>query len=207
MTSTHPLPMDRALALAFLHDKLASETLRKHSLASEAIMRRLAVHFGEDPDVWGLAGLLHDADLESIADDMTRHGVTTATWLQARGFPEPFLAAIRAHNGDVLGCEPEGLLAIALTAGESISGLISAAALIHPTRTVAAVKASSLRKRMKEKRFAANVDRARIAYHEKLGLSFEEFAELALDGMRQVAAELGFADPPATASPAAADVP
>lgn len=183
--------MAREEALALLHDKILSEPLRKHALASEAIMRRLAEHFEEDPELWGLTGLLHDLDLESVDEDMTRHGLVTAQWLAERDFPAEACEAIKAHNGDILGIEPETRLAIALTAAESISGLVAATALVYPSRKVADVKVKSLRKRMKEKRFAANVSRERIAYHEKLGLDFDTFAALAVDGMSRAADDLG----------------
>ena len=185
------LPITREEALALLHDKIQTESLRKHSLASEAIMRRLAEHFGEDVDAWGIVGLLHDLDLESIDDDMTRHGETTASWLREKGFPEEALQAIRAHNGDILGVEPETRLDQALTAAESMTGLVSACALIYPSKKVADVKVKSLRKRMKEKRFAANVSRERIQVHEQLGLEFNDFAALSLEGMVRIADELG----------------
>ena len=154
-------------------------------------MQRLAGHFGEDEESWGIIGLLHDLDLESIDDDMKRHGETTAGWLSDKGFPEEALQAIRAHNGDILGVEPESRLDLALTAAESMTGLVSACALIYPSKKVADVKVKSLRKRMKEKRFAANVDRDRIRMHEKLGLEFDEFATLSLEGMVRAAEVLG----------------
>lgn len=183
--------MDRDVALALLHEKVGAESLRKHCIASEAIMRRLAEHFEEDEDLWALTGLLHDLDLESIDDDMTRHGLVTASLLADLGFPPEALQAVKAHNGDVLGIEPVSRLDYALSAAESMSGLVAATALIYPSKKVADVKVKSLRKRMKEKRFAANVSRARVRMHEHLGLDFDQFAGLALEGMKRAAADLG----------------
>lgn len=190
-TPLPPVPLSRAEALALLEARITRDSLRKHCLATEAVMRRLARHFGEDEDAWGIVGLLHDLDLESIGDDATRHGLVTCDWLGELGFPREALQAIRAHNGDVLGIEPVSRLDHALTAAESMTGLISAAALVHPSRSVAAVAVSSLRKRMKERRFAANVSRERIRMHEYLDLGFDDFAALALEAMQGCAESLG----------------
>lgn len=189
-TTTMTIPLSRDEAWSLLEEKVAQPWLRKHSLATEAVMRRLAEHFDEDPEAWGIIGLLHDLDLESIDDDMSRHGLVTAAWLAELGFPAEALAAIQAHNGDLLGLEPCERLDYALTAAESVTGLVVATALVYPSKRVADVQVKSLRKRMREKRFAANVSRERIRHHEQLGLSFDAFATLALEAMTRVAAEL-----------------
>jgi len=193
MQTTHlrAVPLTRLEAVALLEDRIARDSLRKHCLATEAVMRRLARHFGEDEDAWGIVGLLHDLDLESIDDDASRHGLVTCDWLAERDFPVEALQAIKAHNGDVLGIEPVSRLDYALTAAESITGLIAAAALVHPSRSLAAVQVSSLRKRLKERRFAANVSRERIRMHEYLELAFDDFAGLALEAMQACADTLG----------------
>ena len=191
MTTLIPSAMTRDDALALMHSKIESESLRKHMLASEAIMRRLAAHFGEDEDDWGLVGLLHDIDLESIDDDQRRHALVACEWLAELGVADAALQAIRAHNGDILGVEPVSRLDYALTSAESITGLVSATALVRPSRKVADVKVKSVRKRMKEKRFAANVSRERIRMHQGLGLSFDEFAAMAIEAMTGIADELG----------------
>lgn len=190
-TGLSRLPITPAEALALLEARITRDSLRKHCLATEAVMRRLARHFGEDEDAWGIVGLLHDLDLESIDDDATRHALVTCDWLAERGFPAEALQAIKAHNGDVLGIEPVSRLDHALTAAESVTGLVTAAALVHPSKSLAAVSVSSLRKRMKERRFAANVSRERIRMHEYLGLGFDEFAGLALEAMQERAEALG----------------
>ncbi len=184
-------PLDRDRALELLHQKIESPSLRKHSYATEAIMRHLARHFGEPEDFFGIVGLLHDLDLEAIDNDMTRHGLITAEWLEALGFPESALQAIRAHNGDILGITPKTRLDFALTAAESLTGLISATALIYPSRKVKDVKLKSLRKRMREPRFAANVSRELIGRHEQLGLDFDTFASIGLAAMSEIADDLG----------------
>lgn len=190
-TRSPAIPMTRDEALALLHEKIEKESLRRHCLATEAVMRHLARRFDEDEEAWGVVGLLHDLDLESIDDDATRHALVTGDWLAERGFPNDALQAIRAHNGDILGIEPVSRLDYALTAAESVTGLIAATALVHPSRRVADVRVKSLRKRMKEPRFAANVSRERIRMHEQIGLEFDEFAATALEAMQSIAAELG----------------
>jgi predicted hydrolase (HD superfamily) len=185
------VPLTRGQALELLETHISRDSLRKHCLATEAVMRRLAWHFGEDEDAWGIVGLLHDLDLESIGDDASRHALVTCDWLAERGFPVEALQAIKAHNGDVLGIEPVNRLDYALTAAESVTGLIAAAALVHPSRSISAVQVSSLRKRMKERRFAANVSRERVRMHEYLDLGFDDFAGLALEAMQGCAATLG----------------
>ena len=185
------VPMTRDDALALLEEKVSQDWLHKHSLATEAVLRRLAEHFGEDADGWGIVGLLHDLDLESIDDDVTRHGLVTAGWLAERGFAAETLQAIQAHNGDVLGIEPSERLDYALTSSESLTGLIVATTLVYSSKKIADVKVKSLRKRMQEKRFAAKVSRERIRYHEQLGLSFDDFATMALEGMCGISDKLG----------------
>ncbi len=185
------LPIAREQALQLLEERVSSPALRKHGLATEAIMRALARRFGEDEDLWGITGLLHDLDLELIGNDMTRHGLVTCDILAERGFPPRALQAIKAHNGDVLGIECTDPFDFALTSAESMTGLISAAALVQPSRALADVKVKSIVKRMKEKRFAANVSRERIRQHESLGLPFAEFCALSIAAMQAIAPELG----------------
>ena len=185
------LPISRTEALDLLQRHVRKDNLRKHCLASEAVMRGLARRFGEDEEAWGIVGLLHDLDLEEIGDDATRHALVTCDWLAELAFPLEALQAIKVHNGDVLGIEPVSRLDYALTAAESVTGLVAAAALVHPSKSLAAVEVPSLRKRLKERRFAANVSRERIAMHEHLGLTFDDFAGIALESMRACAADLG----------------
>lgn len=185
------LPLTRDEALKLLNEKIKSPYTIKHCLATEAIMRGLAERSGEDKELWGIAGLLHDLDLEEVKGDMNNHGKLTAQILKEKNFPPPVINAILAHNGDVLQIECEEKIDFALTAGESISGLIVATALIMPSKKLSDVKASSVIKRMKEKRFAANVSRERISKYKGLGLSLEEFSEICLLAMQAIADELG----------------
>jgi putative nucleotidyltransferase with HDIG domain len=180
---------DRAVEL--LRSRTDSDWLIKHCLASEAIMRRMARRLGQDQDLWGITGLLHDLDFELTKDDPARHTLKTVEWLEAEGMPPEALKAIRAHNAEALGIERSTVFDHALSASESITGLIVAAALVRPDRRLEGVKPKSIRKRMKEKAFARNVNRDQIRECEPAGIPLEEFIELSLDAMKEISDELG----------------
>lgn len=182
---------DREEALTLLREHITTENLVRHMIATEAIMRALARHFGEDENLWGVTGLLHDMDLDIVEDDMHRHALETVEILRKRDFPPDGLHAILAHNGDIIGVDKESRFDYALSAAETITGLIVACTLVYPSRKIADVKPKSIRKRMKEKRFAANVDRDRIRLIEKAGLSLDDFIPLALRAMSDYADEIG----------------
>jgi len=180
--------ISRDEALKFLYEKLPTPQLRKHSLASEAVMRRLARHLGKDEELWGLSGLLHDIDYDSTKDNMKEHTLTGSVMLKEIGFPEEGIRAIQAHNSDNTGITPESDFELLLSAGENITGLIIATALVYPDKKIASVKAKSIAKRMKEKSFARNVSRESIMLCEKAGLPLDKFIELCLEAMREVEA-------------------
>ena len=175
---------DEALALLKAH--VRSEYTLRHSLATEAVLRALARRLGHDEDAWGIAGLLHDLDFEDVAGDPKRHGLVTADLLRAMDCPPEACDAIIAHNGDSLGVPCRTPLDYALTAGESVTGLVFAMALVLPSKAVADVKASSIRKRLREPRFAANVSRERVGQFAGLGLSEEDFLDLAVAAMKTI---------------------
>ena len=178
-------------ALAFLQTHLKNPNLVKHCIATAAILRALARRFGEDEALWGTTGLFHDLDLDLVGQDMTRHARVTVDLLREKGFPEEGLQAILAHNGDVLGVEPRSRFEIALLAAETTTGMIVATALVQPGRRLADVAVPSILKRMKEKRFAAGVDRSKIQLCERLGMTLEEFLGLSLAAMQGVADRMG----------------
>ncbi|NOZ02523.1 MAG: HDIG domain-containing protein [Deltaproteobacteria bacterium] len=171
-------------AIELLKRYISSDYTVKHSLASEAILRGLARKLGHDEDLWGITGLLHDLDYEEIDGDPKRHGLRTAEILKEMDYPAEGVDAIRAHNGDELDIPCVTPLDFGLTAGESISGLIFATALILPSKNLADVKPKSVRKRIKEKRFAAKISRERIGQFEGLGLTQEEFVTIAVEAMQ-----------------------
>jgi len=170
-------------------EKVKQKNLVKHILAVEAVMRRLAQHFNEDVDYWGLTGLLHDLDYSKTADQPEKHTYLTAEWLKDYELPEDMLHAIHAHPGHIP-CETK--LDWALFCCDPVTGLIVAGVLMHPSKKLAHVDADYMLRRFKEKRFAAGADREAIAKCEKLGLSLDQFMTLALEGMRSISDELGF---------------
>ena len=152
----------RADALALVHEYTASDSLRKHMLTVEAVMRAYAEHFGEDPERWGLAGLIHDFDYErfpnaahSPTDEHPSSGVRI---LRERGWPEDILQAILGHAA-YCNVPRETLMARALFAVDELSGLVTATALVKPSKSVHEVEASSVKKKMKDKGFARGVSR------------------------------------------------
>lgn len=185
-----PLP-SREQAFELLCQHLAGEYLRRHSLATEAILERLAHRLGADPELWSRTGLLHDLDLELVGDDFSRHGRETVRILKERfDYPPEGLQAILAHNGDLLGIPCVSPLDHALTAAESMTGMVFATALILPTKRLEDVKAKSVAKRLKEPRFAANVSRERVSHHNDLGMDVHAFCALALESMQSIAGEV-----------------
>ncbi|MDA8244225.1 MAG: HDIG domain-containing protein [Elusimicrobia bacterium] len=184
--------MERDGALALLRRHVSNGNMIKHCLASEAVMKALADRLGQDRGLWGLAGLLHDVDVELTAGDISRHTHEAEKLLRGSGLPEPLIEAVNLHNEAAHpGKKRAGLFHHALAAAETVTGLITATALVYPDRKLASVKTSSVVKRMKDKRFAASVDRSIIMECERLGLKLDEFVEVALSAMRGIAGELG----------------
>jgi uncharacterized protein len=177
--------MNKEQAERLLHTHLQNEVLKKHCLASAAIMRGLAVRFGEDPEPWEVLGLLHDLDFDTTRDTPERHGVVAAEILRAAGLAEEHVRAIVAHN-EMTGTVRQSRLEFALAAAESITGLIVACALVYPDKKISSVKASSIKKRMKEKAFARNVCRETILECERAGVPFDEFVDLSLRAMAEI---------------------
>lgn len=174
-----------------LKTHLKTETLVKHSLASQAVLRALAKRLGQNEELWATAGLLHDLDSDIVNGDPKTHGLETAKILRENGIKEEIIEAIVLHNEEATQDPRTKLLHHALSAGETITGLITAVALVYPDKKLASVKVKSITKRMKEKSFAASVSREAIMECEKLGLTLDEFAEIALKAMQEISSELG----------------
>ncbi len=183
------LTRDEAYGLLCQHVK--ADNLRKHCLATEAILRALARRLGEDEEQWGIVGLVHDLDFERTSDAPAEHTRITCEILAEKGLPEEVLQAIREHNAEALGIPRASKLGIALACGETVTGLIVATALVMPDRKLASVQASSVRKRMKKKDFARAVSREIIGECERLGIPLDEFLQLSVEAMQGVAADLG----------------
>lgn len=180
--------MERAEALKLVQERVKTKNLVKHMLAVEAGMRALAQRLGGDRERWALAGLLHDLDYEETKDRPDLHGKRTVEILRSLGFAdEELLSAILAHAGHK---EPEKPMEIGLTAVDPLTGLIVAAALVHPER-LSGLTAQNVLNRYKEKSFARSASRENIALCQKLGLDLPAFAELVLSAMKGIAQELG----------------
>jgi putative nucleotidyltransferase with HDIG domain len=181
----------REKALELLHEHISNPNMIKHCLASEAVMRALAANLGEDEEKWGLTGLLHDLDVELTKDDFPSHGKQTVRILSQQGVDPEILEAIQMHNEAATNEKRSSVFHHALAAGETITGLITATALVYPDKKLASVKPKSITKRMKEKAFAASVNRDTIRECERIGIPLAEFAALALRAMQLISDELG----------------
>jgi putative nucleotidyltransferase with HDIG domain len=181
--------MTRDDALNSVKANVENENLVKHMLAAEAVMRALARRMGEDEEEWGLAGLLHDIDVELTEAEPGSHSKLGADLALELGASEGVAHAILCHN-EIHGVPRENLLDKALFCADPLTGLITAAALVRPDR-LAGLTTSSLMKRFKEKRFAAGVSREQIALCSEIGLELDEFVALGLEAMKGVAGELG----------------
>jgi putative nucleotidyltransferase with HDIG domain len=176
--------------LALLHEYTASEALRRHAYAVEAAMRLAAERVGEDPEVWGAAGLIHDFDYERYPD-MDDHPFRGGEILRERGYPEDFVHDVMAHASHT-GLARERLRAQWLFAVDELCGFCSACAMVQPDRKIAQVKVKSVRKKLKKKDFAAKVNREEIAEGaEALGLEQDELIAHVLEAMTGVADDLG----------------
>ena len=183
--------MTRDEAEALLKRHVKNERMLDHSYASEAVLRALARRLGRDEEKWGLAGLLHDIDIEAVGGDLARHGSEAERILAQEGLDPEIVDAVKMHNERVCGKPRQTEFQHALAAGETVTGLIVATALVYPDKRIAGVKIKSVTKRMKEKAFAASVNRDTIRECEKIGLSLDEFVEISLGAMQGIANRLG----------------
>lgn len=184
--------MKREEAVSLLRKYVKNERTIAHCFASEAVMVALAEHLGEDPEKWGMAGLLHDLDVELTQGDMANHAMETARILQEHRLDPEIIEAIMLHNEAAAhGKARQTRFHHALAAGETITGLITATALVYPDKKVGSVKPKSVVKRMKEKAFAASVNRETILECEQVGLDLESFVQVSLDAMKKIGHEIG----------------
>lgn len=179
----------REEGLRLIDEHISNPNLKKHMIAVSAVMRKLAETLSEDKALWEAVGLLHDLDYEELGEDMSRHGLVSAEMLKTI-LPEEGLHSIRAHN-EMTGVQAEKPIDYSLIAADAVSGLAIATALMMPHRTLAEVRVRSLRRKFKDKSFARNVDRDRIMYCTKLGMSLEDFLAVALEALQSVSEELG----------------
>ena len=181
--------MNREQAVQLVDQYVRSDWLKKHSLATAVIMEALADRLGGDPDTWWIIGMLHDLDFD-ITQDPAVHGRKSEEILRELGVSQDIIRAILAHNADGLGLQRTDTLDYAITAAESITGLVVATALVMPDKRLTSVKPSSVVKRMKKKEFARKVSRESILLCEQAGVPLEEFSTIAVEAMQSIAGEL-----------------
>lgn len=183
---------DRDTALRLMHAWVGSESLRRHMYAVEAAMRAYARRLGEDEELWGVAGLIHDFDYERHPDEHPRPGEAV---LRAEGYPDDLVHAVLAHGYPArTDAVPASRFDLALRACDEITGLISAAALVRPSRALRDLEAKSVMKKFKDRAFAAGVDREEVrAAAEEFGVDLREHVQFVIEAMREVAGELGLA--------------
>lgn len=181
--------LSRNEAYTELQKYVTNKNLLKHMISTEVVMIRLAKHFDQNSDVWGLAGLMHDIDYDQTKDQPDVHGIKGAEILTDLGFSEELVHAVKAHN-ERLGVPRESLLDKALYATDPLTGLIVAGALIRPEKKLGLVDVPFLRKRFDEKAFARGANRQQIQACSELGLSLEEFLAFGLEAMQGIAQEL-----------------
>lgn len=181
---------DQALKLIKANVKTINSI--KHMLATEAIMKALAAHFNEDQEVWAMAGLLHDLDMEIVdyEHQPAKHGPTTVEMLKDKDLPQIVLDAILAHN-EKTGKSRAELIEKCIFSADPITGLIVAATLVLPDKKLNSLKVKSVLKRFREKNFAAGADREIMAACTEFNMEFDEFAAISLKAMQAIADDLG----------------
>jgi putative nucleotidyltransferase with HDIG domain len=201
MSPTHSAGTpDRAAALAIVQEFTRSESLRKHMLAVETAMRAYATKFGEDPERWGLAGLVHDFDYERYPNPTHSATEEHPSWgvrhLRSLGWPEDVLDAMLGH-AQYTGIPRTTLMAKTLFAVDELTGLITATALVRPSKSVMEVDAKSVRKKMKDKAFARGVSREDVMDGAAaLGVDLDAHIQFVIEAMQGSAAALGLAGTP-----------
>lgn len=179
----------REAALSLMHSHVDSSSLRRHMYSVEAAMRAYARRLGEDEELWGITGLVHDFDYEKRPEE---HPLPGAEVLRENGYPEELVHAVLAHNAARTGVEPESRLDRALMACDEITGLITAAALVRPSRSVMDLEAKSVLKKFRDRAFAAGVDREEVEHSAAaFGVELKEHVQFVIEAMRRIAGELG----------------
>lgn len=182
--------ISREEALDLLKEYNQDESLIRHALATEAVMRRFAGLFGEDVEKWGVVGLIHDLDYERYPEE---HCVKVKEILEAKGWPDEYIHAVQSHGWGICSeVEPAHRMEKVLYAVDELTGLITAAALVRPSKSVLDLEVKSVKKKWKDKSFAAGVNREIIKKGvELLGMELNQVIQETITGMRQVAAEIG----------------
>ena len=187
MTERVPTRKD---AMDLLLEHNSSRSLINHALSVEAVMRHLALKLGEDPDKWGVIGLVHDLDYERYPD---RHCTMTHLLLAGKGWPEDWIRAVMSHAwGLCTDVEPVHVMEKYLYAIDELTGLVTACVLVRPSKSIADLTVKSVKKKWKDRSFAAGASREVIEKGaELLGVSVPELMQDVIDGMRTVASDIG----------------
>lgn len=182
----------REEAYQLLREYTTTDSLMKHALAVEALMRAYAKKFGEDENKWAIVGLLHDFDYEKYPNPPD-HPLKGAAILEEKGYPEDVIYAIKTH-AEYLELPRNSLMDKTLFAVDELSGMLTAVALVQPTKTIHTVKVESVKKKMKDKAFARAVNRDNIRVGAaELGVDLNEHFAFCLQALQGAAAELGIA--------------
>ena len=185
----------RAEAYQLLLSHNSNDGLIKHALSVEAVMRYMARKYGENPDEWGIIGLVHDLDYEEFPE---QHCRKSPEFMRAAGWPESYIRAVESHGWGICSdVEPQSRMEKTLYAIDELTGLVKASALMRPSRSVLDMEAGSVRKKWKDKRFAAGVNREVIEKGAALmGVELTELITDTIMGMREVAKEIGLEGAP-----------
>ena len=190
LVTDEDIVMDRTAAVSLMHEYTQSLSLRRHMLAVEAAMRAYARKFGEDEEKWGLVGLLHDFDYEKWPDP-PNHPLRGAAILDEKGYPADVIYAIKSHADYLPDCPRVSRLDKTLYACDELAGFVTACAMVRPERLVG-MQASSVKKKLKAKGFAASINRDDITRGAAdLGVELDEHIQFVIDAMTPIAEELG----------------
>ena len=194
------MKLSRADALDLMHEYTPSDALRKHMYAVEAAMRAYARKYGEDEEPWGIAGMLHDFDYERWPNPdhspTEEHPSEGSNILAARGYPEHLRRAILGH-ASYTGVPRDTLLAKVLYAVDELCGFLVACALVRPSRSLADLEVSSVKKKLKDKAFARGVNRDEVRQGaEELGVPLDEHIQFVIEALRPGERELGLGQAP-----------
>jgi putative nucleotidyltransferase with HDIG domain len=180
--------MERDAAISLVREKAEKETTVRHLISVEGVMRALARRFGEDEDTWGLVGLFHDLDQDQTHDDPDRHAHQAAEWLREAGVDDRIVTGVLAHAHEEYRTDR---MTRAVVHADAAAGLLVAAALVRPEKATG-MKVSSVKKKLKDKAFAPGVNREEILeVEEKLGIPLDEFFGVGIEGLQNVAPEIG----------------
>lgn len=183
--------LNKKEALILVKKNVTKRNNLYHMIAVGAIMECVARCLGENDQLWGLAGLLHDIDYEKTESNPEKHATFVDDILKDFNVPKEVVRAIKAHNFHYTHVEPESSMEKALIACDAISGLLVACALVMPSKKLKEVKVDTVKRKFKDKSFARGVNRNRILFCEDFGIPRKTFLKIALDGLKAISTEIG----------------